>query len=75
MTVEASLIVFSPLYLDLVGDDFFIKAEDIDGRLWTLMGPISDNEVAASFRAAQSALEDGWGYLIALRRKLADPEC
>jgi len=75
MADEASIIVFSPLYVDLVEEDFFIKAEDIDGRLWTLVGPISDNEVAASFRAAQSALEDGWGYLITLRSKLSGPEC
>ncbi|MFS2327634.1 hypothetical protein U2P60_19870 [Brucella sp. H1_1004] len=74
MTVEASIIVFSPLYVDLVDEDFFIRAEDIDGRSWILLGPISDNEIAASFRAAQSALEDGWGYLLTLRSKLSRQE-
>lgn len=75
MAVEASIIVFSPLHGVLIDDEFLIKAEDIDGRLWTLMGPIPDGEIAVSFRVAQIVLVEGWDYLLSLRSKLSYRKC
>ncbi|MEN5300146.1 hypothetical protein ABE530_17660 [Brucella sp. TWI559] len=71
MTDKTSVIVFFPPVVDLVDDKFFIKAEDIDGKLWELVGPISDDKVAMWIRAALTAMEDGWGYLSALRNTLS----
>lgn len=71
MTEKASVIVFSPPFIDLIEDKFFLKAEDADGRSWDLVGPISDERIAFLIRATLSGLEGGWGYLSALKDMLA----
>ncbi|GLU28951.1 MULTISPECIES: hypothetical protein [Brucella/Ochrobactrum group] len=72
MTDKTSVIVFSPPLVDLVDNKFFIKAEDADGKCWDLIGPISDEKVAILIRATLRELEDGWGYLSALRDAISD---
>ena len=71
MTDKASVIVFSPPFVDLIEDKFFLKAEDADGRSWDLVGPISDDSIAILVRATLSGLKDGWGYLSVLKDLLS----
>ena len=71
MTDKASVIVFSPPFVDLIEDKFFLKAEDADGRSWDLVGPIPDERIAILIRAALSGLKDGWGYLSVLKDLLS----